>query len=168
MVNVLFVCLGNICRSPMAESIFRNSVEKRGLSDQISVDSAGTAGYHIGKKPDHRTLEVLEENGLVSGHTGRKMGLEDLDLFDHIVVMDEQNFEEVHNLYHKLKHKPPAPSKLFLIRDFDPQVRGVHEVPDPYYESIEAFREVYQILERSSEALIDHLIDIHGLQPEEE
>jgi protein-tyrosine phosphatase len=168
MVQVLFVCLGNICRSPMAEAVFRNEVQKRGLSGQITVDSAGTAGYHIGKSPDHRTLEVLEENGLNTSHKGRKISVEDFDAFDHIVVMDEENFEHVHNLYHKTKHSPPAAQKLFLMRDYDPQVRGVQEVPDPYYGSKEEFKEVYSILKRSSEVLLDHLIELYQLEPDED
>jgi protein-tyrosine phosphatase len=73
MVKVLFVCLGNICRSPLGESSFRELVRQRGLSNKFEVDSAGTAGYHIGKKPDRRTLEVLEENDLATSHLGRKL-----------------------------------------------------------------------------------------------
>ena len=118
MVNVLFVCLGNICRSPMAEEVFKEVVKDKGYSSKFHVDSAGTAGYHIGKQPDRRTLEVLANNGLKSKHLGQKMGVEDLDNFDHIVVMDEANFEHVHNLFHKEKHRPPSAEKVFLIRDF--------------------------------------------------
>jgi protein-tyrosine phosphatase len=163
MVKVLFVCLGNICRSPLGESSFRELVRQRGLSNKFEVDSAGTAGYHIGKKPDRRTLEVLEENDLATSHLGRKLSIEDFDVFDHIAVMDEANFEFVHNMYHKSKGMPPPPEKLFLIRDFDPEVRGIQEVPDPYYETKEAFENVYEILSRSNEALLEHLIDLHGI-----
>ncbi|WP_304234642.1 low molecular weight protein-tyrosine-phosphatase [Jiulongibacter sediminis] len=168
MINVLFVCLGNICRSPMAESVFREVVRKRGYSGSFNIDSAGTAGYHIGKQPDRRTLEVLETHGLKTTHRGQKIDDELLSESDHIAVMDEANFEDVHNYLHKKLKRPPAPEKLFLIRDFDPEVRGVHEVPDPYYEPIEAFEGVYTLLERSSEALLDHLIDLHQLEPDPE
>lgn len=164
MVKVLFVCLGNICRSPLGEASFKEIVRRRGLEDSFEVDSAGTAGYHIGKSPDRRSLEVLEENNLVTNHVGRKLSLEDFDAFDHIAVMDEANFEYVHNMYHKAKKMPPPPEKLFLIRDFDPEVRGIQEVPDPYYESHEAFQEVYKILWRSNEALLEHLMDMHGIK----
>ncbi|MGR3809890.1 low molecular weight protein-tyrosine-phosphatase [Jiulongibacter sp. NS-SX5] len=166
MVNVLFVCLGNICRSPMAESVFREVVRQKGYSGSFEIDSAGTAGYHIGKQPDRRTLEVLEDRGLYTTHRGQKIDAELLEWADHIAVMDEANFENVHNFLHKELKRPPEPEKLFLIRDFDPEVRGVQEVPDPYYESKEAFEEVYVLLERSSEALLEHLIDLHGLEPD--
>jgi protein-tyrosine phosphatase len=152
----------------MAESVFREVVRKRGYSGSFTVDSAGTAGYHIGKNPDRRTLEVLEDHGLKTKHLGQKIDESLLQKADHIAVMDEANFEEVHNFLHKKFKRPPAPEKLFLIRDFDPEVRGVQEVPDPYYESKEAFEEVYIILERSSEALLDHLIDLHQLEPDPE
>lgn len=168
MINVLFVCLGNICRSPMAESVFREVVRKRGYSNSFYIDSAGTAGYHIGKQPDRRTLEVLENHQLKTAHRGQKIDDELLSKADHIAVMDEANFEDVHIYLHKKLRRPPAPEKLFLIRDFDPEVRGIQEVPDPYYETIEAFEDVYTILERSSEALLDHLIDLHQLEPDPE
>ncbi|WP_341227501.1 low molecular weight protein-tyrosine-phosphatase [uncultured Arcticibacterium sp.] len=169
MVKVLFVCLGNICRSPLGEASFREIVRRRGLSDFFEVDSAGTAGYHIGKTPDRRSLEVLEENNLVTSHVGRKLSEEDFDVFDHIAVMDEANFEYVHNMYHKAKNMPPPAEKLFLIRDFDPEVRGIQEVPDPYYESHKAFQEVYKILWRSNEALLEHLMEMHNIvEPSDE
>ena len=168
MVNVLFVCLGNICRSPMAEAIFKNLVIERSYSQSIHTDSAGTAGYHINKEPDRRTLEVLNKHAISTAHRGRKISLADLDAFDHIVVMDEANFEDVHGLFHENKHRPPSADKLFLIRDYDPEVRGVQEVPDPYYESTAAFEEVYTILKRSCEGLLNHLIELHQLEPDKE
>lgn len=168
MVKVLFVCLGNICRSPMAEAIFKSIVVKKGFGSQFHIDSAGTAGYHIGKQPDRRTIEVLEKNSIASNHLAQKMGIEDFENFDHLVVMDEANFEFVHNLYHKELHKPPPPNKVFLIRDHDPKVRGIQEVPDPYYGSKKEFKEVFDILHRSCEGLFDYLVDLHGLEADEE
>jgi protein-tyrosine phosphatase len=161
-------CLGNICRSPMAESIFKNVVRQKGFGADFKVDSAGTAGYHIGKQPDRRTLEVLMKNGLASDHIVQKLGVEDFEKFDHIVVMDEENFEFVHQLYHKSLHRPPAPEKVFLIRDHDPEVRGVQEVPDPYSGGKKEFEEVYNILNRSCEVLVDYLAELHDLSPSDE
>lgn len=152
----------------MAEAIFRDIVTHSDYSSQFEIDSAGTAGYHIGKIPDRRTLEVLAANEIETNHLAQKLGEEDLDIYDHLVVMDEANFEHVHNMYHTLKHMPPPPEKVFLIRDYDPEVRGVQEVPDPYYGGKKEFKEVYDVLRRSCEALFNHLIDFHMLVPEKE
>jgi len=168
MINVLFVCLGNICRSPIAEGIFRELVKKRGLQDQILCDSAGTAGYHIGQLPDQRTMKNAEKHDLKLTHRGRKLSVADLDFFDHIVVMDEANFKDVNDFYYKTKHKTPSADKLFLLRDHDPKTRGISEVPDPYYESEPFFEDVYQIVWRSNEALLDYLIEKHQIVKTEE
>jgi len=167
MISLLFICLGNICRSPMAESVCRHILESQGLQDQFHVDSAGTAGYHIGKSPDPRTLKVLEKHGLSTTHQGQKLSLTMLDTFDHLIVMDTENFEFVHQLYHQHFHRPPAPEKVFLLRDHDPLTRGVQEVPDPYYENEKAFEEVYQIVFRSCEQMIQYLLEFHGIKPNE-
>lgn len=159
MINVLFVCLGNICRSPIAEGTFREIVKKRNLQDKFSCDSAGTAGYHIGQLPDQRTMKNAEKHGIKLTHHGRKLSVTDLDTFDHIVVMDEENFKDVNDFYYKTKHKTPPADKLFLLRDHDPNTRGIAEVPDPYYESEPFFEDVFQIVWRSNEALLDYLID---------
>ena len=161
MINVLFVCLGNICRSPIAEGTFREIVKKRNLQDKFSCDSAGTAGYHIGTLPDQRTMKNAEKHGIKLTHHGRKLSVTDLDTFDHIVVMDEENFKDVNDFYYKTKHKTPPADKLFLLRDHDPNTRGIAEVPDPYYESEPFFEDVFQIVWRSNEALLDYLIEKH-------
>ena len=164
MVKVLFVCLGNICRSPLGEASFNQLVKEKGLQSYLWADSAGTAGYHVGDLADPRSIKTAASHGIEMDHIVRKIGKEDLDEFDHIAVMDEQNFEDVHTLYYKTKGFPPAAEKLFLIRDFDPEVRGVHDVLDPYFDSLEVFEEVYRILHRSNEKLIEHLVDIHDIE----
>lgn len=167
MISILFVCLGNICRSPMAEAVCREIIRERGLSDLFRVDSAGTAGYHVGKEPDSRTIKVLTKHGLETHHVGQKLSKDMLTEFDHLVVMDTENFEFVHQLYHQSFHRPPAPEKVFLLRDHDPTTRGVQEVPDPYYENEKAFEEVYQILYRSCDQMMTYLLEFHGLTPNE-
>lgn len=165
MRKVLFVCLGNICRSPIGEATFNKIAQEKGLSDVLWADSAGVMGWHVGKKADPRTIKNAAKHNIEITHLGRKLSKEDLDAFDHIVVMDEQNFEDVHKFYYDTKKTPPSAEKLFLIRDFDPTVRGVHDVKDPYYEGEEVFEEVFQTLWRSNEAFINHLVEKHDLQP---
>lgn len=167
MVNVLYVCLGNICRSPLAEATFNQLVNEKGLQHSLHADSAGTAGYHVGKYADPRAVKVAARHGIQLDHVVRKITAEDLDKFAHIVVMDEQNFEDLHKLYYDIKGVPPSADKLFLIRDFDPEVRGVHDVKDPYFEGDEAFEEVFEVLKRSNEKLIEHLTDKYGIEPGE-
>ncbi|MDP5121241.1 MAG: low molecular weight phosphotyrosine protein phosphatase [Spirosomaceae bacterium] len=167
MVKVLFVCLGNICRSPMAESIFKQLVQERQLSSQISTDSAGIQGWHVGKSPDRRTLEVLSEHNIETSHVGQKLSVADLTTYNHIAVMDEANFEAVYNFYYENLNATPPARKLFLIRDFDPEVEGVQEVQDPYYEDKKVFRKVFDTLRRSCNALIDYIVEEHNLTPEE-
>ncbi len=168
MIKVLFVCLGNICRSPIAEATFREIINQKGISDKIACDSAGTAGYHIGSLPDKRTIKNALSHGIALIHRGRKMTTLDFDEFQHIAVMDESNFKDVYELYFKTKHTPPPADKVFLLRDHDPDTRGISEVPDPYYESEEAFEEVFQIVRRSNEAFVDFLIEKYQLKLKEE
>jgi protein-tyrosine phosphatase len=122
MVQVLFVCLGNICRSPIAEATFRELVKTKHLENKISCDSAGIAGYHIGELPDHRTQKNALKHGIKLTHQARKLTVADLDNFQHIVVMDEENFKNVNDFYYQNKHQTPSADKLFLLRDYDPLV----------------------------------------------
>lgn len=167
MVNVLYVCLGNICRSPLAEATFNQLVKEKGLEQFLQADSAGTAGYHVGKYADPRSVKVAARHGIQLDHVVRKITAQDLDKFEHIAVMDEQNFEDLHKLYYDIKGVPPPADKLFLIRDYDPEVRGVNDVKDPYFEGDEAFEDVFQVLKRSNEKLIEHLTDKYNIEPEE-
>ena len=167
MVHLLYVCLGNICRSPLAEASFNQLVSQKGLEHFFKADSAGTAGFHTGKFADPRAVKTAARHGIQLDHVVRKITAEDLDRFEHIAVMDEQNFEDLHRLYYDTKGVPPPADKLFLIRDFDPEVLGVQNVTDPYFEGEEVFEEVFEVLKRSNEKLIEHLVDKYGVEPVE-
>lgn len=161
-IKVLFVCLGNICRSPMAEGVFANAVRQRGLEKMIDCDSAGTAGYHIGSDPDKRTLQVLKENGLTTKHKGRKLENGDLLTFDYLIVMDQNNYKHVEEMI----QKKPGKASLFLFREFDSTCedkKPVPEVPDPYYGTMNDFKLVFEQCERSSEGLLEFIINKHSL-----
>jgi len=151
MIKVIFVCLGNICRSPLAEGVFGNFCKKKG-QNSIRCDSAGTAGYHIGSIPDKRTIQVANDNGILLRHLGRKLEKEDFEDFDYIVAMDAQNYKDIINL----KKLSIGDAKVIMFRDFDPEGNG--DVPDPYYGSYEDFELVYGICLRTSENLLEFIL----------
>ncbi len=161
-LKILFVCLGNICRSPLAEGVFRELVAQRGISDQIICDSAGTHSYHVGALPDPRSRRVAADYGITLTHRGRKLSSEDFAEFDYLIAMDESNFENIEALFRRSTGLQMPEDRLFLYRDFDPQA-DTSEVPDPYYEDIAAFEEVYQIVERCGQNFLQYLAEKHNL-----
>ena len=154
MVHVLFVCLGNICRSPLAEGVFKKIVQDRGLQNQILADSAGTAGWHVGEPPDPRTIEVAAKHKISLNHYGNKTGPGDFQKFDYIVAMDRTNFEDIRRT---AGFDAYDDARLLLMRDFDDQGKG-QDVPDPYYGGRDGFEHVYRILDRSCQKLLDYII----------
>jgi len=151
--KLLFVCLGNICRSPVAEGVFRHLLEKKSLSNQILVDSAGTGNWHAGEAPDLRTQQNLLSHGIdISSLKARQLQLEDFTKYDLILVMDKSNLEDVV----KLAKNDFQKSKVHLLRNFDPEPES-REVPDPYYGGKQGFENVYQIVKRSCEKLIERI-----------
>lgn len=159
MVKVLFVCLGNICRSPLAEGVFKYKVEQENLSEKIFVDSAGTSGWHIGESPDARSIEVAEQNGISLDSFGRAAVSEDFEEFDYILAMDSNNYADLKSLPGSSK---PEAAKLYLMRDFDDIGKG-QDVPDPYYGGDDGFQYVFELLDRSCQNLLDQIVDDHQL-----
>ena len=152
-MKVLFVCLGNICRSPMAEGIFNKLVGERGLAEWHSCTSAGTAGYHIGQQPDARTRLVCDLNATPLNHRGRKFDKEDFNEFDLILAMDVNNQKDIESL---LPKDAPFLKKVKLLRSYEPEGEG-KEVPDPYYGDLDDFKNVYAMLEKACNSLLDDL-----------
>ncbi|MDO6507063.1 low molecular weight protein-tyrosine-phosphatase [Colwellia sp. 4_MG-2023] len=148
--SVLFVCMGNICRSPSAEAVFRQKAQAEGLS--LKVDSAGTVGAHVREKPDHRAQKVGVERGYsFKGIKARKVTVQDFDNFDLILAMDNANLAELHKIAPEhLQYK----AKLFL--DFADN-HDEEEVPDPYYGGANGFRFVLDLVEDASDGLLKQL-----------
>ena len=152
MTRVLFVCLGNICRSPMAEAIFHKKVQDQNLQMKIETDSCGTAAYHVGQSPDPRTVEIVHENGVSINHSGRQLASTDYYQFDYIIAMDKSNLSDI------LFRKPDdSKAEICLMRDYD-IIPGDGEVPDPYYGGLNGFQKVFDMLDRSADSLLEDII----------
>lgn len=157
-INVLFVCLGNICRSPMAEGIFKDVVEREGLSKYFNIDSSGTSTYHIDKNPDSRAIHMCEKNGIILCHKGKEFKAIDLQSQHYILAMDKNNLENISTFF----STAPFTANVLLMRHFDKNFKG-QDVPDPYYGGIDGFYDVFEMLERSSYELLHYIRSEHSI-----
>ena len=151
-VSVLFVCLGNICRSPTAEAVFSHQLEKAGLKERVAVDSAGTGDWHVGKAPDPRAQAAANGRGYGMDHLrARQVTPEDFRRFDYVLAMDAQNLSDL-----KAMQPRDSRARTAAFLDFHP---GEHpdEVPDPYYGAERGFDEVLDLVEGAAEGLLEHL-----------
>ena len=149
--RVLFVCLGNICRSPAAEAAFHHAAIEAGLASEFEIDSAGTGAWHVGQPADRRMREAGQRRGIKVTSLARQVSDEDFEMFDHILAMDMTNLRA-------LQRQAPAEhrGKIRLFRDLDPDGRG-EDVPDPYYGDAAGFDEVLDIVTRTARALLEAL-----------
>jgi protein-tyrosine phosphatase len=164
-VKVLFICMGNICRSPSAEAVFHHMVETSALKDYIEVASAGTHNYHVGDRADHRSHQAASDRGFdLSKHRAQHFKKEHFDYYDYLLVMDDNNYEHVMRMCPKGHEE-----KVHYFMDFAPQL-GVKEVPDPYYGGADGFDHVLDLIEAASAGLMseirDRYVDPPKLHPE--
>lgn len=151
-VKVIFVCMGNICRSPTAEGVFRKLIEVQGLDRAIETDSAGTHGYHAGESPDRRARETAARRGVdLSDLRARQVGASDFDYFDYVLAMDEDNLRSLSAIC-----PPDHRDKLVLFMEFAPHLRS-REVPDPYYGAAGGFDRVFDMVEAAAEGLLNDI-----------
>ena len=157
-IKVLFVCMGNICRSPTAEGVFRKLVEDEGLDSAISIDSAGTHAYHIGSQPDSRAQSAaLKRDINLSALRGRQISSIDLDDFDYVLAMDHSNYADI-----QLLKQGETRAQISLFLDYA-QHHDDNEVPDPYYGGANGFERVLDMVEDASRGLLEHIRQHHDL-----
>lgn len=149
--SILFVCMGNICRSPTAEGVFRHHAEKAGQTERLHIDSAGTHAYHVGEPPDRRAISAAERRGVsLQGIRARRVSDDDFERFDYIIAMDEDNIAHLRE-----QSLPEHHSKVRLFLEFTSS--NVHEVPDPYYGGASGFERVLDLVEDASRGLLETL-----------
>jgi protein-tyrosine phosphatase len=150
--RLLFVCLGNICRSPMAEGVFRRVAEEEGVIDRFEIDSAGLGDWHIGQAPDERAQAAALGRGIdISGQSARQVSLEDFERFDLLLAMDRSNYRELTQLAPEESHH-----KIRQFLDFAPHA-GTKDVPDPFYGGKEGFDHALDLIEAAARGLLDDL-----------
>ena len=152
-VEVSFVCLGNICRSPLAQGVFQNLVDREKLDHKIIISSAGTSSWHIGDPPDQRMCQTAQSKGIQLKSRAQQFQRKDFDQFNLVLAMDQSNLA-------KLKEIAPdalPEDKLMLFRSFDPESNGDLNVPDPYYGGTKGFEAVYRMVERTCPPLLDYI-----------
>ncbi|MHC5006270.1 MAG: low molecular weight protein-tyrosine-phosphatase [Planctomycetota bacterium] len=149
-ISVLFVCMGNICRSPLAEGLFCHKARGRGVETRFIVDSAGTGGWHAGERADGRVREVAKRHGVDLNGQARQVTPEDFNRFDHVICMDDENRRQ-------LEQAGAPGGKLRLLLECDPAA-AVREVPDPYYGGRSGFETVYSLIDSACAALLDELL----------
>ncbi|MGG6241204.1 low molecular weight protein-tyrosine-phosphatase [Nodosilinea sp. AN01ver1] len=153
-IRLLFVCLGNICRSPSAENIMNHLIAQRQLGEQVVCDSAGTASYHVGNGPDRRMTQAAKARGIDLVGQARQFEVADFDRFDYILAMDRQNYRDILALDPARQHA----DKVRLMCDFC-RTHPDREVPDPYYGGPEGFTYVIELLLDACEGFLDHILD---------
>ena len=153
----MFVCLGNICRSPLAEAVFAQRVKEQNLEGKLEVESCGTAAYHIGEKPDPRTITVAQHHHIPIDHRAQQLKKEHFNTFDYLIVMDESNASNAKEI-----EPANATSIMYKLRDFDTENEG-SDVADPWFGDEDGFEVCYQTVDRCVDEFLHFLVKKHNL-----
>ncbi len=157
-VRVCFVCLGNICRSPAAAAIMQAKVKAAGLENEIEIDSAGTGNWHIGESAHKYTLKEAKKRGIPINHVVKQFNADLFDMFDYILAADHENMADLLDL----APDQEAAAKVQLLRSFDPDADD-DEVPDPFYDELEGFAQVFDMIDAACDGLLEHIENEHAL-----
>jgi len=152
-MRIIFVCQGNIIRSPLAENMFRHLAQERGVGEKYNLDSAGTSAYHVGELPDHRMRQVAEDKGFVYTGKAKQFWATDFDQFDLVIAMDKAN----QSYLERKALSEEQSSKIHLMREYDPEGKPDLDVPDPYYGGLDGFEVTFEIVKRSCQGLLEAL-----------
>jgi protein-tyrosine phosphatase len=164
-IRLLFVCLGNICRSPTAEGVMRALAREQGLEGAVELDSAGTGAWHVGSSPDARATRAASARGITLDGAARQVRPRDFDDFDLLLAMDRENLRELARLAPGEQER----AKVRLLREFDPASAGAPDldVPDPYYGEGDGFAEVFELVHAACEGLLEQIRDGSVVRPAE-
>jgi len=157
MIKVLFVCLGNICRSPVSEAIFNKRIREARLVHRFLADSAGTSAYHLGDPPDQRSVNNALSNGVKINHRARQIISKDFYEFDYILAMDQDNLQHIELM---AQNQGVSHRGIFLIRSFQSNGQEL-EVPDPYFGGKHGFQKVFDVLDDCNQKFIEYLVKAH-------
>ncbi len=153
VVKISFVCLGNICRSPLAQGVFQDLVNREKLNQKIFVSSAGTGNWHIGNLPDERMRQTAQSKGIQLESRAQQFQSKDFNRFNLVLAMDHSNLARLA----EIAPNTLPPDKLMLFRSFDPKSNGDQDVPDPYYGGAKGFEEVYRMVERTCPPILAYI-----------
>jgi len=153
ITEISFVCLGNICRSPLAQGVFQDLVNREKLDQKIFISSAGTGNWHIGNLPDERMRQTAQSKGIKLESRAQQFQSKDFNRFNLILAMDHSNLIRLS----EIAPSPLPPNKLMLFRSFDPESNDDQNVPDPYYGGAKGFEEVYSMVKRTCPPLLDYI-----------
>lgn len=151
--RVTFVCLGNICRSPLAAGVFKHLVKQAGRAQEFHIESAGVGGWHVGEAADRRSQQVARQHGITLEGRAQQFKERDFERFDWVLALDADIYADLQ----RLAPNETARAKVHLLRETDPEARGDYDVPDPYYGGLDGFEQAYQMIERACQGWLERM-----------